>query len=681
MRWALLTGATQTLIIWFTSVILPGFTISGIRSAVITAVLLSVALAIAWPFIYLVAAQLHPILFPLLTFGLTGLVVVFAGQANIPGLEIEDIWTGIWISVCLTIGNVFLSTLFSLNDDRGYDWFVIRPLRRRYDTTPSEALPGLMFLEIDGLAEPVLRAAIEQGYMPTLRRWLETSTHRLLEWEPDLSSQTSASQAGILLGNNTDIPAFRWYDKQAGKIMLTSSLASASELELRLSNGHGLLTDGGASRWNIFSGDASDCLCTFSTVGAQNRTTSREYVAYFSNPYSVARTLALYVDDVVRERWQSWTQVRRNEQPRIDRTFSYALIRAAITTVMQEASRFMLVADMYRGAPAVYNTFFAYDEVAHHSGIDRTDAYGMLRSIDRTIACLEAAAERAPRPYHFVVLSDHGQSMGATFAQRYGQSLGDLVRGLISAEHTVGEVKGPDEDANAVNLAMTEAVRQEGRMSRPLNRLLGPHLQSSETDSSSIAGSELDPGTSTPDSNVVVLASGNLGLISFLDWKERMTYEQIVDAFPELLESLVRHEGISFVMVHSEQHGGIVIGPEGTFFLERDVATGVNPLLRFGPNAAHHLQRTDTFTNAPDILVNSLFDAETGEVAAFEELVGSHGGLGGTQTQPFVLYPSAFPAPAAPIVGAPALHQVLKNWRHTAQHTSTSLRSWSEPPK
>lgn len=681
MRWALLTVVTQSLIIWFTSMILPGFTLSGFRSSVITAVLLSVALAIAWPFIYLVAAKVHPILFPLLSFGLTGLVVFMAGQVDIQGLEIEDIWTGIWISVCLTIGNVFLSTLFSLGDDRGYNWFVTRPLKRQYATTPRDESPGLMFLEIDGLAEPILRDAIEQGYMPTLRRWLETSTHRILEWEPDLSSQTSASQAGILLGNNTDIPAFRWYDKQAGKIMLTSSLATASELEHRLSTGQGLLIDGGASRWNIFSGDATDCLCTFSAVGARKRTTSREYVAYFSSPYSVARTLALYVGDVVRERWQSWTQVRRNEQPRIDRHFTYALIRAGITTAMQEVSRFMLIADMFRGVPAVYNTFFAYDEVAHHSGIDRTDAFRVLRTIDRTFACLEAAAEQAPRPYHFVVLSDHGQSMGATFRQRYGQSLGDLVRDLISTEHTVDEIQGPNEDEGAIDLAMTEAARQDSRVSRLLNRALGSRLDNAEADSSaSITGDAPASGTTSADPNVVVLASGNLGLISFLDWKERMTYEQIVDAFPDLLDTLVRHEGIAFVMVHSEREGGIVIGPEGMFFLRSGIATGINPLRQFGPNAAHHLQRTDTFTNAPDILVNSLFDPETGEVAAFEELVGSHGGLGGTQTRPFVLYPTVFPAPAGPIVGAPALHRVLKSWRDSARHASTSLQSQTESP-
>ena len=116
-------------------------------------------------------------------------------------------------------------------------------------------------------------------------------------------------------------------------------------------------------------------------------------------------------------------------------------------------------------------------------------------------------------------------------------------------------------------------------------------------------------------------------------------------------------------MVHSESDGGIVIGPEGFYYLDHGYAVGTDPLAAFGPNAARHLKRTDGFGNAPDILVNSMYDPNTGEVAAFEELVGSYGGFGGPQTQPFVLYPSVFAAPSEPIVGAAGLHAVLMNWR------------------
>ena len=670
LRWALAVALTQTALLMLLAWLLAGFNLSGLRAALVGAVVTSLALAVAWPFIYSLSARFHPLLFPVLTFALTGLVVYLVGQVPIMGLTIDSIWTGILISLVLTIGYVIIGAFFSLSDDRAYDWFVVRPLQRSYATTPKTSVPGVLFLEIDGLAEPILRRALDQGDMPTLQRWLTTGTHRLLGWEPDLSAQTSASQAGILLGDNTNIPAFRWYDKPAGKLMVTSKLATTSDVEHRLSTGRGLLVDGGASRWNIFSGDAPDCLCTYSAVGDKKRITSRAYVAFFTSPYTFARTLALFIGDVIRERRQARAQVHRDERPRIDRHFKYALVRAGTTTAMQEAGVFMLISDMFRGVPAVYATFFAYDEVAHHSGIDRPDAFAVLRTIDGAFARLERAAAAAPRPYHFVVLSDHGQSMGATFKQRYGQTLSELVTDLVSPNHRVNGFESPDEDDGYVNLALTEAARQDSRTSRLLHRALQGRTSNGGIVISDDPKSPQQSSAASDTANVVVLASGNLGLISFPDLPERMTYEQIVDTYPDLLRGLVRHEGIGFVMVNSESDGGLVIGSKGLFYLEHDYAVGIDPLTPFGSNAKLHLKRTNGFGNAPDFLVNSLFDPATGEVAAFEELVGCHGGLGGPQTQPFVLYPAAFTAPETPIIGAAALHAVLKSWLNAVQGRS-----------
>jgi uncharacterized membrane protein YvlD (DUF360 family) len=673
LRWALAIALTQTVLLMLLAWLLPGFALSGLRSAFAGAIVISVALAAAWPFVYALSARFHPILFPILTFALSGAVVYLASQLPILGLSIDTIWTGILVSLVLSAGYVIAGAGFSLRDDRAYDWFVVRPLERSYASTPKSDVPGMLFLEIDGLAEPILRQAIDQGDMPTLRRWLTTGTHRLLGWEPDLSSQTSASQAGILLGDNTDIPAFRWYDKPAGKLMVTSKLATTSEVERRLSTGKGLLADGGASRWNIVSGDAPDCLCTYSAVGDKKRIVSRAYLAYFSSPYTLARSMALFGGDVIRERRQARDQVRRNEHPRIERHFKYALIRASTTTVMQEASLFMLISDMFRGVPAVYTTLFAYDEVAHHSGIDRPDVFAVLRTVDAVFARLEQAAAQAPRPYHFVVLSDHGQSMGATFKQRYGQSLSDLVSDLLSSDHQVADVEAAVEDAGYVSVALTEAARQDGRTAQLLKRALRGHTHDGEINITGGTEQSPQPGAAPGANNVVVLASGNLGLISFPGWKERMTYEQIVDSYPDLLRGLVRHEGIGFVMVHSEADGGLVIGSKGLFYLEHDYAVGIDPLTPFGPNAKLHLKRTDGFRNAPDFLVNSRYDPATGEVAAFEELVGCHGGLGGMQTQPFVLFPAAFATPETPIVGAAALHAVLKSWLSVDQGRSADI--------
>ena len=186
LRWALAVALTQTALLMLLAWLLAGFNLSGLRAAFVGAIVISLALAAMWPVIYSVSARFHPLLFPLLTFALTGLVVYLVGQAPILGLSIDSIWTGILISLALTIGYVIIGAFFSLSDDRAYDWFVVRPLQRSYASTPESSTPGVLFLEIDGLAEPILRRAIDQGDMPTLQRWLKARYHRLLCWEPDL---------------------------------------------------------------------------------------------------------------------------------------------------------------------------------------------------------------------------------------------------------------------------------------------------------------------------------------------------------------------------------------------------------------------------------------------------------------------------------------------------------------
>ena len=74
------------------------------------------------------------------------------------------------------------------------------------------------------------------------------------------------------------------------------------------------------------------------------------------------------------------------------------------------------------------------------------------------------------------------------------------------------------------------------------------------------------------------------------------------------------------------------------------------------------MRRTDGFPHCPDVLVNAAYSPDTEEVAAFEELVGSHGGMGGSQSLPFVLFPSALAYPEHEVVGAEHLHRVLRGW-------------------
>jgi hypothetical protein len=279
----------------------------------------------------------------------------------------------------------------------------------------------------------------------------------------------------------------------------------------------------------------------------------------------------------------------------------------------------------------------------------------VLEKVDRQLARIEAATADAPRPYRLVVLSDHGQSQGATFLQRYGTTLEEVVRGASAAGSTWSESGGSDEAGAYLGAGITELNREPSPVSRAVTSA-GERI----AEPGAVADGDADKPAEVPD--LAVMASGCLGLISFPREPGRVTRQRIDEIHPGLLETLRRHPGIGFVLVRDAERGGIVLGPGGSRVLATGAVEGDDPLEPFGEGAARHVARTDGFPHCPDILVNSAYWEDLEEVAAFEELVGSHGGMGGPQSRPFVCSPSDLPWPEDGVVGAESVHRVLRGW-------------------
>ena len=136
---------------------------------------------------------------------------------------------------------------------------------------------------------------------------------------------------------------------------------------------------------------------------------------------------------------------------------------------------------------------------------------------------------------------------------------------------------------------------------------------------------------------------------------------------PELLSTLRSHPHVGWLLVRSAEHGPVCLGASGTHFLDAGRIEGEDPLAPFSPNAPHHLLRTDGFAHAPDIMIGSFYDPELDEGCAFEELISFHGGMGGPQTQAFILHPTGLAVPDEPIVGAASVNSLLARWRHQLQ--------------
>ena len=164
-----------------------------------------------------------------------------------------------------------------------------------------------------------------------------------------------------------------------------------------------------------------------------------------------------------------------------------------------------------------------------------------------------------------------------------------------------------------------------------------------------------------------MLGSGNLGLISLMEEPRRLTLEEIDERHPRLIPALRAHPHVGWVLVRSAERGPVVLGAAGAHYLADGIVEGEDPLARFAPNAPRHLLRTDGFAHVADIMVGSFYDPDLEEGCAFEELISFHGGIGGPQTRPFILYPVGFPLPDEDIVGAEQVHSVLSGWRHMLQ--------------
>ena len=657
----LVIWAVQAITLVVLTLFLDGLKVDRIGTALVAVFVITLFNAVIWPLLSYILLPFVVITFGILSFVLNGVFVWLAGQF-VTGFQVADFATAMWTSVWLTTANLITSSLLTLDDDGFWYRNLVRQRMKRRENYVETDIPGVLFLEIDGLAKPLFEKAMAQGYLPNLGKWISSGSHKLVQWETDLSSQTSASQAGILHGNNQNIPAFRWFDRQRKEIVSSSGPAYVAELEKRISNGDGLLAHGGASRGNLFSGDADFVMNTASTITDMSRLKTSEFYAYFLHPYNFIRTLLLFIWDIITEMREFRKDQKSGIYPILGkekRGGIYPVLRAFTTVIMLDLNIYTLIGDMFAGVPAAYATFVGYDEVAHHSGIESEDAYLVLKEIDRQFGRLANLAEQAPRPYHLVVLSDHGQTQGATFKQRYHMTLEEFLQQLATEKYDVQGAIDVHEDWKNLNVFLTETINKEGALQKPVRQALRKHTEDDEVSLGPEA--EIEEGSKTEFGHLVALASGNLGLVYSTRLDERAPMEVIEKIYPGMLDGLANHEGVGFLMVNSEKHGPVVIGSQGRYYLETDRSEGQNPLDGFGPHIVHHLKRTNSFPDTPDILVSSFFDPDKQEGAAFEELIGFHGGLGGYQTQPFLLYPAEWNLDDKEIIGAEAVFKILKS--------------------
>jgi len=679
--WAVATGALMLLDRW-----LDGFAMTRWWQPTVCALILGLLTAVVWPLVIRIAWAVA-----FFTFGVGSFLLLGGGVLaifkTVPGVEIADFRTAVIVAIAMAGVGAIISSLLAVDED---EIFFRRAARRRRKRGPGDGqdhdADGVLFLQIDGLGYDTVRRAVRDGDMPTFAAWLEEGSHTLTRWHTDWSSQTGASVCGILHGSNHDILGFRWYEKDRDHVMACAHPSDAAEIERRHSNGRGLLAGDGASRGNLFSGDAPHVSLTMSSIAVlvpkelRGKRRGRDrvgagYYAYFANPVNALRTLVVALIDVGRELSAAAKQRRADVRPRIKRGGFYPLARPGTTVIARDVVVSAIIEDILSGRPVVYADFLGYDEVAHHSGIERFDTLAVLRTIDQQIARLHRASKLGPRRYRIVALSDHGQTQGWAFADRFGESVEELVGRLCGSAPAVGHSKRRQAEGWQINAALAEATSSGGMIAR---RLRG-RVERAETAGDHPRTASGSPGAVTRVApGVVVVVSGHVAMVSFTEHEGRVELETIEREFPELLPALVDHPGIGFMLVRSAEFGPVVLGRDGLRRIASDVVIGEDPLTGYGPHAVELISRVDTFPHCADIMINSNYDPDSDQASPFEPHVGSHGGMGGPQARGFMLHPRDFDVDGEP-VGAEALHKVFRGWLSALGHPDPGEQATGSP--
>ena len=419
--------------IWLCDWILPGFhtdrpggpfsfaIVMGIIGVVVHPVLVGAAVRLGW--------------LGVLALTLVGqaLVVILTAWA-LPNVKLDDFWTAFAVAIMIGLVSTVLGWVTSAGTSQVMVSRLVAASRRKPAELADPDVDGVLFVQLDGVPFPVLQMAITAGTVPTLTRWIRSGTHELREWTPKLPATTPASQMGILHGVIDGIPAFRWYDRANDRVMVANKPADAAVIEENLTTGRGLLVDDGVSISNLFTGDAPTAVLTMSRRVRGGEIARRAVAQFVVSPAGLTRAISRSISELTRDRFQARRGVRRNIQPRCNRTWETAALRCVTNGALRDLNTILVAQHMLAGTRSIYVDYVDYDEIAHHAGMLRPESLEALEAVDGVLHQLEQVATAAPRRYHFVILSDHGQAQGTPFADRYGEDLASLVARLAHAD-------------------------------------------------------------------------------------------------------------------------------------------------------------------------------------------------------------------------------------------------------
>jgi uncharacterized membrane protein YvlD (DUF360 family) len=527
---------------------------------------------------------------------------------------------------------------------------------------------GVVILQIDGLSSRSLVKALRQGRVPMLSALLARRTHHLHRWHCGLPSNTPAVQAGLFYGNRQDVPGYRWFDRQEQRFKVVSSPATARELEERAFDpSRPPLLKGGSCISSMLSGGAQKRLLTVSAMSELRRGRSDEQAdlnLFYLSPHAYTKALLAGAWEYLSGLVLGTIGLLRRSRPRL-RGHPMKLAQGAVSnSVLRQTSFFWLRQDMVRGVPVIYSNFVGYDDVAHYSGPDDYEAQIALASFDRGLRKLRRFSRRhAAVEYEVVVLSDHGQTASLPFRLLYGQSLGQLVADLAGQVVDQGASAG---DAAYLDTLLQElesgTVRAAWAVRRGQRTLVGIRDRRGSGADQELRSQRAVPtrteagGEDAPE--IAVCVSGCLAHLYVEGEPLPLPLETLRERLPGLVAALTAHPGIGFVTARLASGEAVALGADGLRNLDTGEVAGEDPLQGYGDPAlwGPELARLTRSHSSGDLILNGTWFAAERKIVVFEEQTSSHGGLGGPQTDPFLLAPADWGTSGADLASPEALY-------------------------
>jgi hypothetical protein len=476
---------------------------------------------------------------------------------------------------------------------------------------------GLVIVHVDGLGADSLEQALREGHMPFIKNLMDAEGYELHRYRCGIPSTTPFVQAGILYGDNSEIPSFRWWDREQQLLVQFGAGSTFKKVAAKYFQGCHPLTEGGAAIAACYPAGAVETFGIayqdrrYSGQEKGSRSAWRVVLPYLANPLNLADLLSHGLDSIA----QTAFAFGRDRLSGRIAAGTYAVTDVLEEMFVHHVTRHAVTKAMHEGLSPIYAGFYAFDETGHAFGPDDPYAMRILRHVDNTIRKIARARKDG---YELVVLSDHGQIDTIPFGRVSDKAFGELVAGWLPGYH-VQEMKG---------------------------KAFGPPEGEAQ-------------------GRVNLTNSGGLSHLYFVGRAQRLTYSELTAQFPGLAPNIAAIDEVALVMARD--------GDADVFLTGGEVLRGeaVKPVLARFDDAdilLGQLSRLNSFHMSGDLVVFGAF--KEGRQVNFENQAGGHGSIGGEQAHPFVLAKREWGLDTSAVQGAHELHPVLSRLRDSLRATT-----------